>query len=168
MASTINEVEVYRMMDEIAGLKAKLAQQERNANDVAKSYDKKLAQAYESIGIKESTQRIIKEWQLFAGEKATENAQIAEQLEFTVRVAQDWLSRAEAAEARVAELEARLAGEAWRPVTEKPESPGDYLVYTWPGECEVVMFDSDGYWQTTPVTHWQPLPAPPIDPQDPA
>jgi hypothetical protein len=109
MASTINEVEVYRMMDEIAGLKAKLAQQERNANDVAKSYDKKLAQAYESIGIKESTQRIIKEWQLFAGEKATENAQIAEQLEFTVRVAQDWQARAEAAERRVAELEARLA-----------------------------------------------------------
>ena len=97
------------MMDEIAGLKAKLAQQERNANDVAKSYDKKLAQAYESIGIKESTQRIIKEWQLFAGEKATENAQIAEQLEFTVRVAQDWQSRAVAAERRVAELEAQLA-----------------------------------------------------------
>ncbi len=159
------------MMDEIAGLKAKLAQQERNANDVAKSYDKKLAQAYESIGIKESTQRIIKEWQLFAGEKATENAQIAEQLEFTVRVAQDWLSRAEAAEARVAELEARLAGEAWRPVTEKPEKSGHYLAYDADGEqflfagvCPYRVARWDGKWNSGLNglnDYWRPLPPPP-------
>lgn len=153
------------MMDEIAGLKAKLAQQERNANDVAKSYDKKLAQAYESIGIKESTQRIIKEWQLFAGEKATENAQIAEQLEFTVRVAQDWQSRAVAAERRVAELE---AADTWRhPIA---DNPAKELQDT--AMCELIVI---GEWDTEDdtwsvedlvwfsryspsVTHWRPLP----------
>jgi GNAT superfamily N-acetyltransferase len=36
--------------------------------------------------------------------------------------------------ARVAELEAQLAAQQWRPVTEKPEKPGWYVVY-----------DSDGH-----------------------
>lgn len=98
MTSTINETEVYRMLDQITELKAKLARQEQLLNSVAKSYDEKLTQAYMSGGIKESTWRIIKEWQLFAGEKAIENGLIAEQLEFTVRIAQDWKTRAEAAE----------------------------------------------------------------------
>ena len=104
MTSTINETEVYRMLDQITELKAKLARQEQLLNSVAKSYDEKLTQAYMSGGIKESTRRIIKEWQLFAGEKATENGLIAEQLEFTVRIAQDWKTRAEAAETDLREL----------------------------------------------------------------
>ncbi len=48
MASTINETAVYRMMDEIAGLKAELERQKRLINDMAKSHDEKLSQAYVS------------------------------------------------------------------------------------------------------------------------
>ena len=50
-------------------------------------------------------QRIIKEWRDFSTAQMHENGLLAEQLEFTVRVAQEWQARAEAAERRVAELE---------------------------------------------------------------
>lgn len=66
------------------------------------------------------------------------------------------------AKKRIAALEAQLAAQAWRPVTEPPTENGDYLAYSWPGECEVLSFN-DGYWSFVPVTHWRPLPAPPSD-----
>ena len=175
MTSTINETEVYRMLDQITELKAKLARQEQLLNSVAKSYDEKLTQAYMSGGIKESTRRIIKEWQLFAGEKATENGLIAEQLEFTVRIAQDWKARAEAAEKRVAELEAQLAAQAWRSVTDEEPPQGKNVIgkqYIESPPCIVSLdfdpMDNEWIWQDVDgvsyhydsINYWRPIDPP--------
>jgi len=175
MTSTINETEVYRMLDQITELKAKLARQEQLLNSVAKSYDEKLTQAYMSGGIKESTWRIIKEWQLFAGEKAIENGLIAEQLEFTVRIAQDWKTRAEAAEQRVAELEAQLAAQAWRSVTDEEPPQGQNVIgkqYIESPPCIVSLdfdpMDNEWIWQDVDgvsyhydsINYWRPIDPP--------
>lgn len=74
----------------------------------------------------------------------------------------DAITRVEAAERRVAELE---AANEWRPVTEKPEQDGDYLVCTYFGRCEIMLW-SDGSWYSDSgndgsVSHWRPLPPPP-------
>lgn len=76
--------------------------------------------------------------------------------------ADEWKARAEAAERELAEL--RAANE-WRPVTEKPEQDGDYLVCTYFGRCEIMLW-SDGSWYSDSgndgsVSHWRPLPPPP-------
>lgn len=57
-------------------------------------------------------QKIIKEWRDFSTAQLHENGMLTEQLEFTVRVAQEWQSRAEEAERRVVELEVIL--QKWR------------------------------------------------------
>ena len=86
------------------------------------------------------------------------------------------LARAEAAEARVAELEAQLAAQGWRPVTEKPDKPGWYVVYDSDGH---VFYNADifpyrvarwtGKWDSAfngLVDYWRPLPPAPA-PQEP-
>lgn len=91
------------------------------------------------------------------------------------------VARAEAAERRVAELEAQLAAQAWRPVTEPPTEAGEYLGWESDGARRliIVTYDpdldyedswawGDWYGEATPITHWRPLPAPPIDPPAPA
>ena len=84
------------------------------------------------------------------------------------------LARAEAAEARVAELEAQLAAQQWRPVTEKPEKPGWYSVYDSDGH---VFYNADifpyrvarwtGKWDSAfngLIDYWCPLPPAPQEP----
>ena len=81
------------------------------------------------------------------------------------------LARAEAAEARVAELESQLAAQQWRPVTEKPEKPGWYSVYDSDGH---VFYNADifpyrvarwtGKWDSAfngLIDYWCPLPPAP-------
>ena len=82
----------------------------------------------------------------------------------------EWKARAEAAEKRIAELE---AAQAWRPVTEKPPKSGRYIVWNrqYPQlEAEMQFYDiSTASWYTNDAdeqsvdypTHWQPLPPPP-------
>ena len=84
-----------------------------------------------------------------------------------------------AALARVAELESQLAAQGWRPVTEKPDKPGWYVVYDSDGH---VFYNADifpyrvarwtGKWDSAfngLVDYWRPLPpAPPEPPQLPA
>ena len=82
------------------------------------------------------------------------------------------LSRAEAAEQRVAELEARLAAEAWQPVTEPPIEEGEY--WGWDAHDGVFIthynpdrdYDDDWAWsdwsgEMIPVDMWSPLIPPP-------
>ena len=77
----------------------------------------------------------------------------------------------DAALARVAELEAQLAAQQWRPVTEKPEKPGWYSVYDSDGH---VFYNADifpyrvarwtGKWDSAfngLVDYWRPLPPAP-------
>jgi len=84
------------------------------------------------------------------------------------------LARAEEAEARVAELEAQLAAQQWRPVTEKPEKPGWYSVYDSDGH---VFYNADifpyrvarwtGKWDSAfngLIDYWCPLPTAPQEP----
>ncbi len=76
-----------------------------------------------------------------------------------------------AALARVAELEAQLAAQQWRPVTEKPEKPGWYVVYDSDGH---VFYNAEifpyrvarwtGKWDSAfngLVDYWRPLPPAP-------
>ena len=82
------------------------------------------------------------------------------------------LSRAEAAEQRVAELEAQLAAQAWRPVTEPPIEDGWYDVYA-PDFKDYGEFQDTARWERSewfvygePIspTHWaklRPAPTPP-------
>ena len=85
------------------------------------------------------------------------------------------LARAEAAERRVAELEARLAEQEWRPVT-GDMAAGHYLVFNEnePQLSEVMelvyndilrqWYIPNGYDDIMPApTHWRPLPPPPQD-----
>ena len=78
--------------------------------------------------------------------------------------------------ARVAELEAQLAAQGWRPVTEKPDKPGWYVVYDSDGH---VFYNADifpyrvarwtGKWDSALnglVDYWRPLPPAPA-PQEP-
>ena len=78
-----------------------------------------------------------------------------------------------AAERRVAELEAQLAAQGWRPVTEKPDKPGWYVVYDSDGH---VFYNADifpyrvarwtGKWDSAfngLVDYWRPLPPAPLE-----
>ena len=73
--------------------------------------------------------------------------------------------------ARVAELESQLAAQGWRPVTEKPDKPGWYVVYDSDGH---VFYNADifpyrvarwtGKWDSAfngLVDYWRPLPPAP-------
>ena len=68
--------------------------------------------------------------------------------------------------ARVAELEAQLVAQGWRPVTEKPTAHDSYLVYRAvpprgePWNYEFGIWDDTG-WDVSAVTHWRPLPPAP-------
>ena len=80
--------------------------------------------------------------------------------------------KAEAAERRVAELEAQLAAQAWRPVTEQPIEDGWYDVYA-PDFKDYGEFQDTARWERSewfvygePIspTHWaklRPAPTPP-------
>ena len=82
------------------------------------------------------------------------------------------IARAEAAERRVAELEAQLAVQAWRPVTEPPIEEGWYDVYA-PDFKDYGEFQDTARWERSewfvygePIspTHWaklRPAPTPP-------
>ena len=72
------------------------------------------------------------------------------------------IARAEAAERRVAELEAQLAAQAWRPVTEKPTEAGYYQAVN-DGLYEHCYYGPNGWedYYLTP-THWRPLTDPPL------
>ena len=79
------------------------------------------------------------------------------------------LARAEAAEARVAELEAQLAAQQWRPVTEKPMRDDEYLVWCNSDEgCEIlsyaVVFDTWYANDGNDPDYWRPLPPAPQEP----
>jgi hypothetical protein len=76
--------------------------------------------------------------------------------------------------ARVTELEAQLAAQGWRPVTEKPDKPGWYVVYDSDGH---VFYNADifpyrvarwtGKWDSAfngLVDYWRPLPPAPQEP----
>ena len=80
----------------------------------------------------------------------------------------------DAALARVAELEAQLAAQQWRPVTEKPEKPGWYSVYDSDGH---VFYNAEifpyrvarwtGKWDSAfngLIDYWCPLPPAPQEP----
>ena len=71
-----------------------------------------------------------------------------------------------AALARVAELEAQLAAQQWRPVTEKPTADETYLLYrASPPQTEPWRYDfgvwEDDRWDNEGFTHWRPLPPAP-------
>ncbi len=79
--------------------------------------------------------------------------------------------RNDALAARVAELESQIAAQGWRPVTEKPDKPGWYVVYDSDGH---VFYNADifpyrvarwtGKWDSAfngLVDYWRPLPPAP-------
>ena len=95
---------------------------------------------------------------------------IRRQLSAALARADAALARAEAAEQRVAELE---AAQGWRPVTEKPDKPGWYVVYDSDGH---VFYNADifpyrvarwtGKWDSALnglVDYWRPLPPAPLE-----
>ena len=55
----------------------------------------------------------------------------------------------------------------WIPVTERlPDKPMKCLVYTKRGECysyDIVYYSQDFYLQYANVTHWMPIPEPPME-----
>ena len=77
----------------------------------------------------------------------------------------------------MAELEAQLAAQQWRPVTERPKQAGEYAGYDgnivrcvshdsdWNSDDEWPWIDMDGSF--TPVEMWHPLPPPPAAAQEP-
>ena len=75
-------------------------------------------------------------------------------------------SRGDRLAARVAELEAQLDAQGWRPVTEEPPAHDSYLVYRAvpprgePWNYEFGIWDDTG-WDVSAVTHWRPLPPAP-------
>ena len=77
-------------------------------------------------------------------------------------------ARAEAAEAKLADLEAQLAAQQWRPVTEKPPEPPDgetseYLTWNDLTGFTVRRY-RDGQFHSAfrkQPTHWRPLPPAP-------
>ena len=87
----------------------------------------------------------------------------------------EWITGpARALVARVAELESQLAAQGWRPVTEKPDKPGWYVVYDSDGH---VFYNADifpyrvarwtGKWDSAfngLVDYWRPLPPAPQEP----
>ena len=86
----------------------------------------------------------------------------------------EWITGpARALVARVAELESQLAAQGWRPVTEKPDKPGWYVVYDSDGH---VFYNADifpyrvarwtGKWDSAfngLVDYWRPLPPAPLE-----
>ena len=80
------------------------------------------------------------------------------------------LARAEEAEARVADLEAQLAAQQWRPVTEKPVVTMQYQVVVQhsrqqPTADHMAYYPSSG-WTGTDVIFWRPIPPLPPAPQE--
>ena len=82
------------------------------------------------------------------------------------------LARAEAAEKRVQKLEAQLAAQEWRPVTEPPIEEGEY--WGWDAHDGIFIthynpdrdYDDDWAWsdwsgEMIPVDMWSPLIPPP-------
>ena len=63
---------------------------------------------------------------------------------------------------KIAELEAQLAAQAWRPVTEKPTEAGYYQAVN-DGLYEHCYYGPNGWedYYLTP-THWRPLTDPPL------
>ena len=55
----------------------------------------------------------------------------------------------------------------WIPVTERlPDKPMKCLVYTKRGECysyDIAYYNQDFYLQYANVTHWMPIPEPPME-----
>lgn len=85
------------------------------------------------------------------------------------KMAGQWLQLVTLRDNLIFELEAQLAAQ-WRPVTEPPQMADNYHVWRRPGYHDFCHFNGVN-WRTTggdSVTHWQPLPAPPIDPPAPA
>ena len=90
----------------------------------------------------------------------------------TMRKARDYdalMARAEADEARVAELEAQLAAQGWRPVTEKPPTDDEYLVWCSSYEgCEIQSYSRrlNRWYSNTgnDADYWRPLPPAPQEP----
>ena len=76
-------------------------------------------------------------------------------------------ARAEVAERLVTDLEAQLAAQQWRPVTEKPEQPDTYLVYRGgaahnePWRYDFAVWEDA--WDTEAFSHWRPLPPTPAE-----
>ena len=78
------------------------------------------------------------------------------------------LARAEAAEARVAELESQLAAQGWRPVTEEPLVAMQYQVVVQHSRQQstadhMAYYPSSG-WTGTDVIYWRPIPPLPPPP----
>lgn len=71
-----------------------------------------------------------------------------------------------AALARVAELEAQLAAQQWRPGSETPNAIDTYLVYraappqNEPWRYDFAVWEDDG-WDAEGFTHYRPLPPAP-------
>lgn len=87
-----------------------------------------------------------------------------------------WQARAEAAEKRVQELESQLAAQAWRPVTEPPPNKDKPDIYLWcdpqQGATGIIKFDgwffNPANYKPVDTGYYMIIPAPPIDPPDPA
>lgn len=104
----------------------------------------------------------------FARWEAMNDVATAAGLNWMDATQQDIVDAIKQARARVAELEAQLAAQQWRPVTEKPAEPGRYLVWCpspWPG-YEIAPYDRGWGYIDLRFTHWQPLPPAP-DAQEP-
>ena len=92
-----------------------------------------------------------------------ENMLFAEQRGDDAEIERDEaIARAEAAEARVAELEAASDAQGWRPVTEKPLIAMQYQVVVQhsrqqPAADHMAYYPSSG-WTGTDVIYWRPIP----------
>ena len=107
----------------------------------------------------------------FARWEAMNDVATAAGLNWMDATQQDIVDAIKQARARVAELEAQLAAQQWRPVTEKPEKPGWYSVYDSDGH---VFYNADifpyrvarwtGKWDSAfngLIDYWCPLPPAP-------
>ena len=111
---------------------------------------------------------------LARAEAAEKRAEAAEaDLQDALSAVDLYQKRAFSAEDRATELEARLTEQEWRPVTEKPERDGDYLVWC-PGYAGVeIQTYSTRANRWYPVdyrvgnypSYWRPLAATPPPPQ---
>lgn len=104
----------------------------------------------------------------FARWEAMNDVATAAGLNWMDATQQDIVDAIKQARARVAELEAALAAQGWRPVTEKPERTGCYYLCATVDDMapmQVVWYTPDGTWYVLPdervLTNWQPLPPAP-------